>query len=137
MPRSAIFAGRWWARPTPLRRSPTKGAESIARTYPYPSGYTAYFIELNIFSAAGTPIKVTSGIYLKGNPPTNIQNDLQPLSDVTISEGATLTVPVLATDADAAPTLTYSLAARTSAIVDQRHHEHPATGTIRSPVPFP
>jgi len=89
-------------------------------------GYTAYYIEITIQNSLGDSIKVSSGIYLKGQPPTNIQPSMQSLGDVTISEGSPLTVPIIASDPDAGQTLTFSLAAGTPAQLSI----NPTTGVI-------
>ena len=73
-----------------------------------PAGYTAYFIEATIDNELGLPIKVSTGIYLKGNPPTNNQPVLLPISDVILPEGSPLLINNSASDIDLGQTLTYS-----------------------------
>lgn len=71
-------------------------------------GYTAYYIELAISTPFGD-IKVSTGIYLKGNPPTNNPPVLQPISNLTVNEGSPVSIQALATDPDVGQTLKYYL----------------------------
>jgi len=72
------------------------------------AGYTAYYIELTIATPMGD-MKVSTGVYLKGNPPTNNPPELQPIDDLVIPEGSPLSLQALASDPDVGQTLKYYL----------------------------